>query len=526
MHTFADPMIRQSAPRSERRNARAALLWVAVMTLVALAAGLSLLRGNRDPAMSGAAGLSLIAWIIYLGGVAAIFREPRHGVYLILFFTLISDNALLIWYPFTKNFSSAESLLYLNDALIFSPLELYIVLTLASWVGGMLARRKLALRQGPLFWPILVWAAFMAFGLVYGLGRGGSMNIGLWEARPMFYLPALFLLTTNLIETRAQVNRLMWCAMIAIFLHGGVAGLLHFVFGLNGEVSRIESIVEHSAAIRMNTLYVLAVAAWLYKAAPSKRILLPLFALPIFVTYMVAQRRASFVALGLALILIAALLFKENRRLFYGIAPPLAVIAVLYIVAFWNNQSPLGLPARAVKSIVASDAGNEQENSSNVYRLIENINNAFTIHTAPLTGVGFGNKFYIIVPLPDISFFAWWEYIVHNSMIWIWMKTGIGGFLSMLVMVGMSLAVGARTVWRMPGGDMSAIAATAALYVFMHFTYAYVDMSWDNQSMMYLGVMIGLLNIMEDVIARPVPPPAKRYPWQPDPLPAPGLRPL
>jgi hypothetical protein len=262
---------------------------------------------------------------------------------------------------------------------------------------------------------------------------------------------------------------------------------------LQGRMSRIESIVEHASAVRMDTLFVFAIAAWLYHATPAKRILLPLMSLPVLLPFVVAQRRAAFVSLGVALVLIMVVVYQQNRQLFWRIAPPMTIFAIGYLGAFWNNGGPLGLPARALKSVLLPDGGSAQENSSNAYRVVENINNSFTIHQAPLTGVGFGKPFYIIAPLPDISFFEWWQYITHNSMIWFWMQTGVGGFFAMIFLTATAIVAGVRALWRMPGGDMSAIALVAVLYVVMHFTYAYVDMSWDNQSMMYMGMMMGLI---------------------------------
>jgi hypothetical protein len=63
----------------------------------------------------------------------------------------------------------------------------------------------------------------------------------------------------------------------------------------------------------------------------------------------------------------------------------------------------------------------------------------------------------------------------------------------------------------------------ATFYVIMHFIYAYVDMSWDARSMIYVGTMIGLINCLEVIAARPVPLQPKRWPWQPDRQPAPVL---
>ena len=230
----------------------------------------------------------------------------------------------------------------------------------------------------------------------------------------------------------------------------------------------------------------------------------PLFAASIVVTYMVDQRRAAFVSLGLGLVAIGMVLYMTNRKRFWQIAPVVSIVMLLYLGAFWNNQGTLGMPARAVKSMLVSDSGNSQENSSNDYRVVENINNMFTIKAAPLTGVGFGKPFYIIAPMPDISFFEWWQYIVHNSIMWMWMETGVGGYFAMLVMIGLALVFGMQTVLRMPGGDMSAIALTAVVYIFMHFVFAYVDMSWNNQSMLYIGAMLGILNGLDKVVARPI----------------------
>ena len=71
-----------------------------------------------------------------------------------------------------------------------------------------------------------------------------------------------------------------------------------------------------------------------------------------------------------------------------------------------------------------------------------------------------------------------------------------------------------------------AIALTATLYLVMHFLYAYVDISWDAQSMVYVGVMMGLINSLERIVEKPVPLKKKRWPWQPEPEPVPALVPV
>ena len=65
---------------------------------------------------------------------------------------------------------------------------------------------------------------------------------------------------------------------------------------------------------------------------------------------------------------------------------------------------------------------------------------------------------------------------------------------------------GAATVWPMPDSDLRAVAFTIAAYLLMHYVYAYVDMSWDGQSMLYVGTAFGLIGVLERLSKPPLPP--------------------
>lgn len=465
-------------------------------------------------------------------GVALIFIKPRYGIYLLVFLTLVGDGLLTYSLPFTKNFSSAESLLYLHDALVISPLETYILFTFVSWLGRGAMERRFTFHQSELTWPVTAFISFIIFGLVYGIGTGGNINIALWESRAIFYMVALFILASNLFTERKHFHNALWAAMVALFIEG-IIGSYYFLVTLRGSLAGVEAITEHSAAIHMNTLFVYLLASWLYKESAAKRIMLPLMVPPVLLAYLATQRRAAFVTLIIALALMTFFLYKENRRAFWLIVPATTLIGVLYLGAFWNSGSALGQPAQAVKSVIAEDQANEADQSSNVYRQIENLNTGFTIHQRPLTGVGFGQKFYIVWPMPDISFFEWWEYLPHNSIIWIWIKTGVGGFIAMLYLVGKTISTGAGILMRVKGDPIGAVALTGTLYIVMHFIYAYVDISWDTQSMIYVGMVMGMLSSMERVLSQAEPTLSRRWPWQPVlppthaflPLPAPKTNP-
>jgi len=493
LDSFVSEPIWTTIHAQRQRAVRYWRLWfLALIGLTALTA-LFMLYVKPIPVPLGA--------VVAIGLIAAIAYQPRYGIYLILFASLVGDSLLLPTYPFVKNFSSAESLLYIHSSLIFSPLELILVLVLVLWLGKAIMQRRLKFVTGVLFGPALLFTLALIFGVGYGLATGGDLNIALWEVRPLFYLPFMLIFVSNLLEKTEHFSHMIWVSMVALGIEG-LVGSYYYFFVLKMDLSMVERITEHSAAIHMNTLFVLVLAAWLYQAAPAKRFLLPLLIPPVLLTYLATQRRAAFVSLGVALVLLAFILYKENRRLFWRLVPMAAVVGVLYLGVFWNSHNALALPAQALRSIVAPDQGSSDA-LSNLYREIENDNVSFTIESAPLTGVGFGNKFYIIRAMPDISFFIWWEYIVHNSIFWIWMKTGIFGFLAMLFLIGTSIMTGARALHAIKQRDLKAITLTATLYVVMHFLYAYVDMSWDTQSMIYMGAMLGVINAMDRAITQP-----------------------
>jgi hypothetical protein len=499
--------LRGAAP-SARAQARRALIawWVWFGGLIGLTGliGLSLLRSTPS--------LASIGWVLFLASTIAVLYQPRYGVYMIAGLSLVGDNLLEPWYPFVKNLSSAESLLYIGRATSFSPAEILIGLTFVSWLGRAAMQRQLKGHTGPLFWPVLAFSAFVTFGLVYGLLYHGNMTIALWEVRSIYYMPAMLILSSNLLQTRAHINRLIWIIVIALFVDS-LAGAWFVVSVLNFDLHVVEAIAEHSYSIHLNTLFILTIAVWLFRGSRIKRVVLPIMLPVIALSYFANQRRASYITLAIGLLVIAIVLYYQNRKAFWLIVPLACVLGAIYLAAFWNSSGGIGGPARAIRSVIAPQPGG-RDDSSNLYRVIENVNTKFTIKQRPLTGVGFGNKFYIIVPMPDISFFVWWEYITHNSILWIWMQTGVGGFVALLFLIGMTIIVGVRTLWRMPGGDLSAFALMATLYIIIHFIYAYVDMSWEAQSMIYLGTMMGLINGLERIAARPVACPQRRWPWQ------------
>jgi hypothetical protein len=496
------------------------IIWALLLTgFVSISTVLGYLFLQRGP------DIKYLAWFVYLIGIAAIIVQPRWGVYLILFFGLVGDSSLLPWYPFIKNFSSGESIFYVNNSLIVSPMETYILLALAVWLGRDALLKKSKFFRGPLFKSALVLMLFIVFGFIYGRLNGGNTTIALWEIRPFFHMFAMLVLGTNLLDRKEHYNHVLWWAVMAIFIKC-LMGLYHYIVILGGSHPSYDAFTDHAASIQINSIFIVLLAVWMYNGSLTKKMSLVMIVPVLGVIYMLSQRRAAFAALAVAVVFLAVFLFIHNRRMFWLIVPISVVLISIYVAAFWNNTGPLGLPSRAIKSVIALESASSRDISSNVYRIIENINTGYTVQQAPLTGVGFGNTFLVIIPMDDISFFAWWNYFPHNSIIYLWVKTGIGGFLALIFLFGNTIITGTRVVLRVKDPDIKVLMVSALLYVTMHFIYAYVDIAWDTQSMLYLGTCIAVLNSAERVLSAPKKAPQMRYPWQKAEMPIPELLPF
>lgn len=436
---------------------------------------------------------SLAVGVLGLAALATLW-QARFGLYLCVGLALLGDARTAPWYPFVKNASSRESILFAHDALVVSPLDVLLALTLLTWVLSRLQPGRPPIAWGTLVRPVAAFGAFVVFGLVHGLATGGDRAVALWLARPLLYLPVAYVLACNLLPRQSHRVALFWVVAVALSLEG-INGVM--VAGDREPMASDlvgASLVEHSAALHMNTMFVLAVAVWLVPGCSKRmRIALPVLAAPTLVTYALSERRAAFIGLMAAACILSAVVFRSNRRAFWLAAPCILVTFAGYLGATWNAAGPAGLPAQAVKSVVAPDQLSEVDSSSNAYRVVETFNVVETVRSAPLTGIGFGQPFLRPLPLPDLSFFVWFEFVPHNSLLWIWTQVGLAGFVTTLYLLGAAISTGARTVVQSCRGDHTAVLLTSVCFLVMFLIYAYVDIVWDAQTTLYLGAALAVI---------------------------------
>jgi hypothetical protein len=455
------------------------LLYLGILALSGLL-GMLTLRSAPAP-------FSMPMALLLLSSIV-ITTRPAIGVYVMAFFALLTDGTISPWYPFMKNFSSAESILYLNGAIPMSPFEVLLLLTTGAFFLRLVIDRSAPrFVRGRLFNPMMLFAGFLFAGFAFGLVTGGDRYTAIWEFRPLLYLPLLYVLITNLLTTRRHYFLLAGTIVVALVGQGILGSRLMFSL-TPAQRELVESPIDHSSAVQLGALLMAAIAAYLLPRVPrATRRLLLLSAIPVTTLWLIAQRRAAVIGVAVCIIFLFIILGKLSPKRLRVVGPIFLVLAVGYLGAFWGSTGLVGFPAQAVKSVIAPSQVSDKDQSSDLYRVVENYDLSVTIHAKPLTGLGFGQKFYRPIPLPDISFFPFYEYIPHNSILWIWVKTGVGGFIAMLYLMASALRQGVRAVLRVPTGRDAVLCFAAAGYVVMYVVFAYVDIAWDPRSMISLA---------------------------------------
>ncbi len=416
------------------------------------------------------------------------FVKPLVGLCATVFFALIADGTGAPWYPFLKGFSAHESILFLSNSLIVSPLELVLGVALLAMVLRWMALGTWELALGRMPLAVSVFIGFMFVALARAKFNGAVLQVALFEMRPFFVLLVTYFLTSSVCRKLSDYRWLLWSILFAVSVHSVIA-ITHIASLTTDQLAETETIIDHGAAMRMDVLILVALASWIFVGgSKAMRWFTTVMVLPVGFVYLTAERRAAVVGLVVALAFMAIVLFWHRRRAFFAIVPVLTLLLAAYVGAFWNSTSSAAFPAQAVKSVVASSSVSDRNQSSDYYRFAENIDLHFTIQQARIRGIGLGTPFYQPYRLPALSSnFDMAAYIPHNSFLWIWMVSGIGGFAAMIYMIARAVSLGAATLRTWDRGPELIVLLGFVLAVVAFIVFCYVDIAWDAANMAMLG---------------------------------------
>lgn len=430
---------------------------------------------------------------VALLALAGIVWQPRVGLYtifaLVLMFEINSPDVLMLPGRYL-NYGLQSSLGV--SGFIASPLELLLILTCAVWLVKGLVMHRLNYTGGDLGWPITLFFMALLGGLLRGAAGSGDMYVAFWEARSLLYVGVCYLLAVNLVRTRNDVATLVVVFLLANSLYA-LEGAYRYVFLIRTDLLGVTQEFEygHEVVIFLAVLVLQAILQLVVGGKLWMRLLgIVLGPIGLF-TLLATQRRAGYIALALAFLMMSIPWWIRHRKAILLILVPSALAVSIYLPLFWNQTGFLGQPARAVRSLYSPDA---RDASSNEYRDLEEINVRETIRMDPLLGVGFGREFSFVVPLPDLSWWPFWKYQPHHNILWVWLKTGAPGFTIFWVMMLGSLGIAASRALTLKDRSLVTFAYLAIASLVTTLIFCYVDLGLTNGRVtVFLGTILGVL---------------------------------
>lgn len=455
--------------------------------------------------MGVAFGVSPIAPLILLVGAAIpvlFWCFPRACFYLVLgsvclveAFPLKQPDSITDRVPIFWNINTIVQE-YAHADFHGIPLNLLEILLLAGGFFSVVQAvymRRTRVRLGPLIGPISLYAIFVLLGWGNGLATGGDFNFSLLEIRPPLYFVFAYLIATNMAQD-AKCRRRVIHLVVAF---STIKALLYTyrLYAYMKGTPPDQGVGSHEEVFFFNAYFVLLLILGLTGAHPRLRVGMWIF-LPLIVTgHLSCNRRAGIAALIVALPVLLVLAYAAlppRRKLIGTVGAILAVILSIYYPLYRNKTGMAAQPAQAIKSAFEPDA---RDASSDAYRDGENNNLMASIKSAPLQGYGYGKRMIIVT---DLSYAAglweFWDRLPHNTLLWIWMRTGSFGFFAFCLMFAAILIYAAQTVREVEGPQSQALALFSATVVIMWVVLGIFDMGFTQvRPVLFSGFIVGLL---------------------------------
>ncbi|MEI8242489.1 MAG: hypothetical protein WCI17_04420 [bacterium] len=439
--------------------------------------------------------------------VVLLVQHLEIGVYVLLAAVMLLDQFLVIGIPSSFSVQSAKFYQNLNyttgiGALMLNPVELLLLLIVAGWFFRAVTTRKWHFHRVPNMGIAVVFLLMLVFFTGYGLLRGGGdWKAALWEIRSLYYLCFMYFLVTQVIRTSKQVRVCVWIIILGLSFRG-LQGSWRYFFTLHRDLGHLRAILGHEDSLFFVTGFVLLASLGFLGYRGREMKVLAATALPNLIAFVFNQRRVTFGVLGLCLGLVVLLLPRDRFRLALRVIIPGALLLVMYTAMFWNSTGAKALPAQKIKSVFVKQEGSDDE-GSNEWRKKELVNLRATLMAYP-QGVGFGQKYLVVVPYADIGeYFPLWNYIPHCAIYWIWVKTGFAGFAVFWLFFGVAIVQGMIDYRAMRDPYLKAVSLMVVLFIVGQVVVSYYDLQLTYyRNMIYLGTAMALGTIVRRIDSR------------------------
>lgn len=352
---------------------------------------------------------------------------------------LILVPALTLDSPWGRAFNTTDPFTESLGTIFFSPLHTSLGLSGISITAFELVSLILALSLAyrdlskpglhKITWPaaLIIFSIPLAvsIGMAVGLANSHPLSLMFTQVRSIASLPLWAYVGFRVIQEDHVLQHFLDVVLLCVAAKC-IQALWIYRQDYSGSMGKWEFLVEHSFSefIVSAGLWLLH-RLWVYR---SKILMtfLPGIGLMLLFAYVFAlnDRRASVVGAALSVAIIPFAAPRQLRPSIFAATFAAGLVVSGFLLATWNSQGTIGRPAMAVKSLISDDG-----DSSLDYRDAENANLLSAVADAPLTGMGFGTRFPIRVPMVNISsVYKDYDLIPHNTLLYLW---AYGGPISM-----------------------------------------------------------------------------------------------
>jgi len=429
-------------------------------------------------------------FFLFIGMVMAFDQFPPRGY-----------ESSIIGLEYFENLKSLSFLSSVDFAAI-NPLEIHLGLLSIVWFLLIAMGRRIKLQHVPLWPAALLFFGWLIFSAGYGMATGGDFLPALWELRALCYLGIMYFFVPQIIQTRKQLNTLTW-VLIGTILFKVLQGLLRVV-SIGFQFGDRTELTNHEDPLFLVSIYVLLLGFILFGARTKQQKVILWTLLPSFLVFILAQRRATYMALGTGILAFMLLLPNNHRRKMVKGIVPVLIVFIVYLAVFWNGDGIVALPAQLVKSSFSNDketAGDRY--GSNLYREVENYNLSQTLKRSPFIGIGFGKKYDQPLILPSIPF-SLRDYIPHNEIYWLIVKTGSIGFFFFWFFLDVYVFQAVYIFSKIKDPYLKSICAMIIIAILGQIIVSFVDLQLTfYRNMIFLGLCMGLLPTLRSLDAKP-----------------------
>lgn len=469
----------------------ALVMWLLLISGAIFSWGLWQFDGNLTIVIS----LLVVAGIIILS-----FLRVDYSLYLLIFFVLLFDQFGIPNYEpwthqieFFKNVKEIRFIPFFEGGM-FNPIEVMLSLILLSLFLILGIKKDFQFRKIPLPIPFAMLFFSILFAFQYGMSFDGDFMVALWEVRALFYFFIMYLIVPQIIRDKKQIKILIWVFIAAISFKAfqGVYRFLELGFTTGGRAT----LTNHEDPIFFITLFMLLLGFVVFKVKNSQKFWLLLLSLPLLLGFYVGLRRAAYASLFVSLLTFVVILPPLIRWKFIKSMVPVLIGIIVYSAVFWNYDGKLGRPIQMVMSGFEEPTkeSNVEDYYSNLYRDIENFNLAQTVKSNPVMGIGFGNKYDQPISMVSIRF-PLRDFIPHNEIIWILVKTGVIGFTAFWLFFNFFVAKGINVMSRLKDPYLKSVLIMVIIAVISQMVVSYYDLQLTYyRNMIYLGCLLGLLS--------------------------------